>query len=97
VHSATNGIADAAVLLFPAEDWSLNDPLGRRTRRGRTTDSGAYSFALVPPGDYYVVAISEEASSMFPEHQFLRSLRGIGTHVHVAEGDNKTLDLRTVR
>jgi hypothetical protein len=90
--------ADTSVLLFPADpagwqDFGLNP---RRFKTARVDDSGSYKFADIPPGDYLVVAISEEDTAVWRTPARLTALSRLATRIHVNEGDKATQELRQV-
>lgn len=93
------GAADksAAVLLFPADNrlWVDYGTNPRRMRLARTSTTGAFSFAAVPPGDYYIVSISEEFSGEWQDPRFLNQVALQATRVTVALGTQLTQDLAT--
>lgn len=92
-----DGIADdsSAVVVFPADnrswmDYGLNP---RRVRLGRTSKTGAYSFGALPPGEYYVVAFSEEFAGEWQDPRFLEQLSRVASHVTLGDGEKRTQDL----
>jgi len=99
VVRTSNGAPDnaAAVLVFPSDSrtWIDYGTNPRRMRLARTTDTGAYRFAALPPGDYYVVAISEEFANDWQDPEFLQAVAAFATIVSVGEGLDATRDLTT--
>lgn len=91
--------AVVSVLLFPADDrtWVDNGSNPRRMKTARTTKTGAYTFTAVPAGEYFIVAVRDEAAGDWPDPAFLASLRAIATRVTLADGDKRIQNLRTVR
>ncbi len=92
-----DGVADdsSAVVVFPADnrswmDYGLNP---RRVRLGRTSKTGAYSFGALPPGEYYVVAFSEEFAGEWQDPRFLDQLSRVASHVTLGDGEKRTQDL----
>jgi protocatechuate 3,4-dioxygenase beta subunit len=90
---------DATVLLFPADPrlWADGGAASRRMKTMRTTKTGAYALAVVPEGEYFIVAVRDEVAGDWPEPKFLESLRGLATRIAIVDGDRKTVNLRTVR
>jgi protocatechuate 3,4-dioxygenase beta subunit len=67
----------------------------RRMRLARTSRTGAYNFGGLPPGDYYLVAISEEYANEWQDPRFLQQVSAQATQVSVGEGARATRDLTT--
>jgi len=93
-----NADPDALIVVFPADsaawtDYGLNP---RRVRSTRTTKSGAYTFTGLPAGDYCVAAIKEEAYGQWQDPQVLEELARRATQVRLADGEEKTQDLKTL-
>jgi hypothetical protein len=51
-------------------------------------------FRSLPPGEYYVVVLSDFEQGTQYDPEFLRSLPGIGTRVRINDGAKTTQDLR---
>jgi Carboxypeptidase regulatory-like domain len=86
----------AFVVIFPtdAEAWIDNDFVSERIRRAPTDDNGHYEFHAVFPGDYYLAAIPENASSDWQDPALLQQLVPSAVHVQVGEGEKVSRDLR---
>ena len=98
VRTAKNQPDDGAlVLLFPSDPqrWSNYGPGARRMRSTRTSASGEYSFTSLPAGDYYVVAIPDEHAVDWQDTGSLDLIARMATRLTIAEGDQRTVDLRT--
>ena len=98
VESASRGAdGDALVTLFPTDPrlWMDYGSGSRRVRAVRTSRSGAYAFGSVAPGDYYVAAIPDERAGDWRDPDFLQALSRSATRISVAEGEQRTQDLRT--
>lgn len=91
------GDGNALVTLFPTDPrlWTDYGTGSRRVRAVRSSRSGAYSFGSVAPGDYYVVAIPDEKAGDWRDPDFLQVLSRSATRISVAEGEQRTQDLRT--
>jgi hypothetical protein len=98
VH-AGNGSPDpsALVVIFPADNsaWADNGVSPRRIRGTRPDRSGRYTFAALPPGDYYVAAIREETTPQWQDPQMLEEISRSAAQVHVGEGETRTQDLKS--
>jgi hypothetical protein len=87
---------DAAILIFPTDGvWTNLGAGARRLRSARPSRSGAYAVSGLPPGDYDVVAISDEFTVNWQAPEFLQRLARIASHVKVVEGQGATVDLVT--
>lgn len=88
--------ATAAVLVFPTDSdtWVSSGNNPRRVRSIRTGRTGEYSVNL-PPGDYYVIAVPEAQTADWQDPSFLDAASRAAVRVTVAEGERRTLDLRT--
>jgi hypothetical protein len=98
VHGADGNLdTTAVVVVFPtsAEGWKNYGTTPRRLKSGATNETGAFAISSLPPGDYYVVAIPEDQSDDWRDPATLDALSRIGTPITIAEGEHKTLDLRT--
>lgn len=98
VHGGTGAAAgegDATVLVFPANytAWMDQGSNGRRQRTGGTTKNGGYSISGLPPGDYLVVAVSSDGVPTNRDAAFYGSIARGATHITLAQGEKKPLDL----
>ena len=91
--SRGNPIADATVIAFPSDErlWA---PQSRQIVTARTNASGAYRLAQFPPGDYFVVAVDEVEQGEWFDPAFLVLVKDRATKVSVAEGEQRTQDLK---
>jgi hypothetical protein len=99
VGTVTSGSAvdgSAVVLVFPTDSsqWTPTGAAPRRIRTARATADGSYLFPTLPEGDYYTVAVHEPPDD-WADPASLESLARTAEHVHLAEGERKTQDLRT--
>jgi hypothetical protein len=92
-----SGDADATVLIFPADPETWPAPNPRRMRSIRTSKTGAYKAVALPPGDYYLAAVPDEAAVDWQDPRVLASLARDAARVTLDDGDRKTQDLRTQR
>jgi hypothetical protein len=99
VTNSSGPDAGAAVLIYPGGGFPLTDLSwnngSRRFQLIRTDKTGAYTSNRLPPGDYLVAAIPEEASANWINSEFLAQLSGIATAVHLENGEKRALDLST--
>ena len=95
----TNGSADPAglVMAFPVDEdtWSSSGSRPRRMRVARADKNGLYSFANLPAGDYYVVAVRDDTPGDWWDPARLRSLSRAARQVHLTDGEQKRQDVET--
>jgi hypothetical protein len=89
---------DAAVLVFPVEsaswtDYGITPPYIRSVR---VDSDGSYRLIGLVAGDYFVVAVPEEAAVNWQETKTLKTLAQVASRLVVAPGGAKSLNLRTV-
>jgi len=87
----------ATVLVFPADSASWIDygSFPRRLRDVRVGKDGQYSTVGLPPGEYLVVAVADETSANWQDPTVLKALARSATSVTIAEGESRSLALRT--
>ena len=92
---------DAAVAVFPIDSrlWANAGTASRRMRMARVSTTGRFTFAGLPPGEYGVVAFSEEFAGEWPDARFIEQLSRAATRVTLLDGGKQSLDLsrQTVR
>jgi hypothetical protein len=81
------------IVVFPT-NRSLWLPLARRIMSTRADTSGAWILRDVPPGDYLVAALTDLSPEELADPSFLEQLLPNALKVTVADGENKTQDLR---
>jgi hypothetical protein len=97
VTSGINPDAEAEVLIFPADSLAWKD-IGvpaRRFRDERTSKAGSYSATGLPPGEYFVIALSTIDVAEPRDPKFLTALTGGAARVTVTDGEKKIMDLKT--
>ena len=94
VHDARGTpVSDVAVIAFPADE-RLWTPQSRQIVTARTDRSGAYKLALIPAGDYLVVAVDDVEQGEWFDPTFLEQIRSRATKVRIDEGQQQTQDLK---
>lgn len=85
----------ATVLLFPTNtDWWTDYGSDTwRVRRQRVGRDGTYGFAELPPGDYFVAAVSEDDRSPSPAPDWLSRISRTAIRVTLSAGENRTQTL----
>ncbi len=89
VHDGTGRVRpDATIYVFPVnrQDWSG----AREVRPGR---SGRYVASSLPPREYFVAAVTDEATELWREHAFLEKLTLSAARVTIAPSENKVVNL----
>jgi len=91
--------ASADVVVFPADSevWKTTGVVARRWRNDRVTRAGTFSIAGLPPGEYYVAAVSSDAPQDRRDPKFLETLVRTATRVALGDGEKKSIDVRTSR
>ncbi|HEX5071049.1 MAG TPA: carboxypeptidase-like regulatory domain-containing protein [Vicinamibacterales bacterium] len=80
------------VFAFP-QDKSLWLPNARRVMSARSTDTGAYRLAGLPPGEYYVCALTELDTALQTDPTYLEQLIPASFKITLGEGEKKRQDL----
>jgi uncharacterized protein (DUF2141 family) len=94
-----SGLPDrrATVLIFPAgRPPSVEMRASCRVRATRVARDGHYT-VTVPPGDYVVAALDDDATDGWQAPNVLESLTRAGVRIAVSRGGNVSMDLETVR
>jgi hypothetical protein len=89
--------SSATVLVFPSDSaaWTDTGDFPRHIRAVRVDRDGRYQTVGLPAGDYLVAAIPDEATANWQDAAVLRSLARVATSVTIADGDSKSMSLRT--
>jgi tellurite resistance protein len=61
----------------------------------RTTTTGAFSAPGLPPGDYLVAAVKEDAITEWQDPKFLEKVIAVATHITLGDGEKKSQELST--
>jgi len=98
VQSRNVADPDAVVLAFPVDSsmWTNQGSVPRRLRSTRATADGSYSLPVLPPGDYYVIAVKESFGDEWRDPSWLDVFSRSAIQVHLDDGDRKTQDLQTL-
>jgi hypothetical protein len=96
--SAGSADTEADVIVFPVNPlrWSGFSQSPLRIRNVRTDANGAYLLTGLPPGDYFVAAISDASAGGWQSAKFLESLSRQAVRVTLAESAPVTQDLKRV-
>jgi Carboxypeptidase regulatory-like domain len=87
--------ANAVVLAFPAdpERWSGYGTNPRTVKSAPASRSGAYTFANVPAGEYFLIAIDGAEADGWTDPKTLEVLARQATRLSVVAAESRTLDL----
>ncbi len=88
---------DALVIVFPTDPstWNSSGFNPRRIKSVRSSEYGQYTFSILPPGDYLVVAVPDQQAGDWRDFRFLQAVAPLARHVTILDGERKTQDLRT--
>ena len=101
-HASLSGVLEAAARR-PATDYTMlvfttnrdwwRAPF-RRVRTARPAAAGQYMFQDLPPGEYYLAALTELAPDDWRDPDFLEQVVGAAIRVTVGPGEQKVQGLR---
>ncbi len=88
---------DAGVLIFSTDRTRWRDARSatRTFRAARVSKAGAFSLTAVLPGEYFIVAVPDDASADFPDEKFLTALAPLARTVRIAPGEKPVVALTT--
>lgn len=98
VQNAAGAVDTAAtVLVLPSDStgWMDYGAFPRRMRAIRVDREGQYRTDGLPAGEYLVVAVRDEVTANWQDPRVLRVLAKQATAVTIAEGEARTVSLRT--
>jgi len=92
---AANGTPapDFTIVVF-AVDQRFWTPASRRSVTTRPATTGRYLVRNLPPGEYYVAAVTDIEPGEWYDPAFLERLVSASTKVTIGEGETRTLDLK---
>ena len=88
------GVANYFVLLFPTDKTFWFGGSRRMRIPGRTLADGRFRVGNVPPGEYYMVALTEFEPSDLNDIQFLEQIAAVSFKITLQDGEQKVLDLK---
>lgn len=91
-------LSEITVLLFPSNyrSWVDNGMNPRRARTTRASRAGAFSFANLPPGDYFVAAVDRATEGDLQDPAYVEAVARVASRVTLGN-DPAALDLTKVR
>jgi hypothetical protein len=83
---------DLSIIVFPVDSrfWT---PQSRRIQAARPTTEGRFTFRMLPPGDYRLVAIEDPEPGQWFDPDFLRQIGAGSIAVSLAPGEKKRQDV----
>ena len=89
---------DASVFVFPADKarWPDARVSTRAFRTVRASKTGSFTMPNMIPGEYFVVAASDESAGDWPDERLLAKLGALASTVRVEPNQKQTVNLRTV-
>ena len=84
------------IVVFPM-DRSLWTAQSRRVRSARPGNTGAFRIAGLPPGDYYVCAMTDLEPNLLNTSAYLEPLVAASIKLNLTEGEKKIQDLKIAR
>ena len=95
LDAAGKPTSDFSVLLFSADRTQWFQRSRRFRAPARAGTNGKFKFINLPPGDYYVAALTDFEQADLNNAAFLEQVAATGAiKITVAEGEKKTQDLR---
>jgi len=94
--TAGASIRDFTVALFSQNRQQWTEPMGRRFAIGRPSETGGFTVATLPPGEYFAIALPQLDATDWQDPEKLESLSRLATPFVLTPGDTRTLDLRLV-
>jgi protocatechuate 3,4-dioxygenase beta subunit len=90
--------ATATVLVIPTDPrhWIDYSAYARRIKDVRSRRDGGYGVADLPPGEYFVAALAQ-SSVDWSMPGFFEAVSRVATRVMLTDGEQRSLDLRTVQ
>jgi len=88
-----HGTADSFLILFSVDQvhWA---PPARRTLFSRVAGDGSFTIRNIPPGAYYVAAVTDVEPGQWSDPAYLQTLIPSATKMTIAEGEKKTIDIK---
>jgi protocatechuate 3,4-dioxygenase beta subunit len=90
---ASAGVASDYTLILFSTDRRQWRPLSRRILTSRAAGDATFSFANVPPGDYWLAAIDDVEPGEWFDPTFLQRIEPTAIKMTIGESEKKTQDL----
>lgn len=91
--AANRPSAGLSIIMFPVnrEFWNMNS---RRIRPTTPASDGKFKFAGLPPGEYYMAAVTDYEYTDLYDASFLEQLTAGAFKITLGEGEKKVQDIR---
>jgi len=98
VNAKSEPDTGAVVIVIPADSqaWKEGIVSPRRVRSVRTTTKGAFTMADLPPGEYFIAAVSDAALDNWQDPKKLEAVSRVATRVTLGDGAKLSQRLTTV-
>jgi hypothetical protein len=99
VRSEAGALPDNVIVLMVPNDyraWYANGMPRALLQTVPVAKNGAYRAQRLLSGDYLVAALTSDNRPRFSDPVFIDALARVASHVTIAEGDRKTLDLKFI-
>ena len=99
VRQESNGPLPNATVMLIGADFRVVLTAGSNPRQqmAAVQPTGEFTFGRMLPGDYFLVAVQDEAVPVDRDVSFFEAVARSGTRVTLAEGETKSQDLKIVR
>jgi protocatechuate 3,4-dioxygenase beta subunit len=94
VRDSRGTAAENVTVIVFADDERLWYPQSRHIQAARTDTNGAYRVTGLPPGRYHIIAVEDVEQGEWFDPAFLEQVRSGATRLALAEGEQKTQDLK---
>jgi hypothetical protein len=96
LNAAGTPTRDYWVMVFSTDraHWT---PQSRRTRVIRPSQDGRFRFGQWPPGEYYMVAVTDGDQMDLTDRTALEQIAAVALKITLAEGEKKVQDLKLAR
>ena len=94
LQAATGVPTSEYFIIVFATDKKFWTPASRRTVMARPAMTGRYSIRNLPPGEYFIAAVTDVEQGDWFDPKFLERLVDASVRVTLGEGDKKIQDLR---
>jgi hypothetical protein len=93
VNQRGQAAPEQTLILYPADEryWV---PQSRRIRSTRPATDGQFTFAVLPAGEYKLVALTDVEPGSWFDPAFLQQVDAASTRITVAEGEKKVQHLQ---
>ena len=94
VHDRSNAPVEGLTIIVFPQDERRWQPQSRQIVTARSDKAGAYRVSMLPPGEYYVVAVDDVEPGEWFDPSFLEQVRETAVKLTIADGEQRTADLK---